>query len=88
VDDKVGGVGVEVDEKVVGGGDVVKLVNGGRDDIGGRILFEGALAEGGRRLDEGFEVTGICANDCSTHIDSKNKLNRISERIKGYLIKN
>jgi hypothetical protein len=29
VDDKVGGVGVEVDEKVVGGGDVVKLVNGG-----------------------------------------------------------
>jgi hypothetical protein len=37
-----GGAVVEVENEGGDGGDVVKLVNGGRDDIGGSILFDGA----------------------------------------------
>jgi hypothetical protein len=85
-----GGAVVEVENEGGDGGDVVKLVNGGRDDIGGSILFDGA-DEGefdSRLAEEGFEAKGICAYDISIPIESKNAVNRNSERIKESLIKN
>ena len=89
--DDRGGEEEVADEKAGGAGEgeeeVVKLVNGGRDDMGGSIWFDGMDEEGDSRREEGFKDTGSKANDRSILIGSKNKVSIANKRIKEYLIK-